>query len=383
MELRTMITPANLIAALLTLSPLVIAAFFPQSVTGRPRRLPVWAQLVSPAGLSVPYVLVACGGGVFRWGWFALYAVLPVAVASLLWQAGRADPGIQPPQRQMPVAGDPGQPPQRQTPVAGDPGVQPPQGQMPVAGEPDLSPQRQMPVAGDPGQPPQRQMPVAGDPGQPPQRQTPVAGDPGVQRGNWRDFLVLAVLGLAVDLRWFEGAWPAHLAIFSKMLLLDAGIYGFIAVRQLEGIGFDLRLRLRDAAIGLREVALYMPLALALGLGLGFLHLHRGWPGLAPIAGAWVFTFFFIAVPEELFFRGWLQNLLERRMGRTPALFLTAVLFGLAHFNKRAVLFNWRYVLLAAVAGVFYGRAWRQQRRVGASAVTHATVDAIWSLWLR
>jgi hypothetical protein len=326
MELRTMITPANLIAALLTLSPLVIAAFFPQSVTGRPRRLPVWAQLVSPAGLSVPYVLVACGGGVFRWGWFALYAVLPVAVASLLWQAGRADPGIQPPQRQMPVAGDPGQPPQRQTPVA---------------------------------------------------------GDPGVQRGNWRDFLVLAVLGLAVDLRWFEGAWPAHLAIFSKMLLLDAGIYGFIAVRQLEGIGFDLRLRLRDAAIGLREVALYMPLALALGLGLGFLHLHRGWPGLAPIAGAWVFTFFFIAVPEELFFRGWLQNLLERRMGRTPALFLTAVLFGLAHFNKRAVLFNWRYVLLAAVAGVFYGRAWRQQRRVGASAVTHATVDAIWSLWLR
>src|SRR5436309_3501605 len=27
--------------------------------------------------------------------------------------------------------------------------------------------------------------------------------------GNWREFLVLAVLGLAVDLRWFEGAWPA------------------------------------------------------------------------------------------------------------------------------------------------------------------------------
>jgi len=45
--------------------------------------------------------------------------------------------------------------------------------------------------------------------------------------------------------------------------------------------------------------------------------------------------------------------------------------------------FNWRYVLLAAIAGVFYGRAWRRDRRVGASAVTHATVDAIWSLWLR
>jgi len=70
-------------------------------------------------------------------------------------------------------------------------------------------------------------------------------------------------------------------------------------------------------------------------------------------------------------------------MGPTPALLVTAGLFGLSHFNKRAVLFNWRYVLLAAVAGVFYGRAWRWQRRVGTSAITHATVDTIWSLWLR
>jgi membrane protease YdiL (CAAX protease family) len=294
-----MITPANLIAALLTLIPFLGAAFLPRSVAGQVRRLPGWAQLLSPAALSVPYVLVACGAGVFRWGWFALYAMLPVAIAGLLEQARRIDSG------------------------------------------------------------------------------------PSGQRGNWQDFLVLATLGLAVDLRWFEGAWPAHLAIFNKMLLLNAGIYGFIVLRQLDGVGFDLRLRLRDATIGLRELAIYTPIALALGLGLGFLHLHRGWPGLAPIAGAWVFTFFFIAVPEELFFRGWLQNLLERRIGRAPALFLTAAFFGLSHFNKRTALFNWRYVLLAAVAGVFYGRAWRQQRRVGASAITHATVDAIWSLWLR
>lgn len=291
-----MITPSNLIAALLTLAPFLAAAFFPQWAAGRARSLPPWAQLASPAALSVPYLLVAAAGGVFRWGWFALYALLPVVVASLLWQAGRID---------------------------------------------------------------------------------------GIQHGNWRDFLVLATLGLAVDLRWFEGAWPAHLAIFNKVLLLDAGIYGFIAIRQLEGTGFDLRLRLRDAAIGLRELAWYMPLGLALGLSLGFLHLHARWPGITAIAGAWIFTFFFIAVPEELFFRGWLQNLLERRMGRMAALFLTAILFGLAHFNKRAVHFNWRYVLLAAVAGVFYGRAWRSQRRVGASAITHASVDAIWSLWLR
>lgn len=203
------------------------------------------------------------------------------------------------------------------------------------------------------------------------------------QHGNWRDFLILGVLGLAVDLRWFEHAWPPHLAVFNKMLLLDAGIYGFLLVRQLDGVGFDLRLRLNDARVGLRELVFYAPMAIALGLSLGFLHLHTSWPRLGQLAGAFVFTFFFIAVPEELFFRGWLQNLLERHFGRYPALFLTAALFGLSHWNKRTAHFNWRYVLLAALAGIFYGRAWRQDRRVGASAITHASVDTIWSFWLR
>lgn len=201
--------------------------------------------------------------------------------------------------------------------------------------------------------------------------------------GTWRDFFLLTILGLSVDLRWFEHAWPARLTVFNKFLLLDAGIWGFMVVRHLDGVGFNLRLRLRDLGIGVRELVLYTPIAIALGLSLGFLHLHPTAPWLVRLPWAFLFTFFFIAVPEELFFRGWLQNLLERRIGRYRALFLTAALFGLAHFNKRAVHFNWRYVMLAALAGIFYGRAWRDQRRVGASAITHACVDTIWSIWLR
>jgi membrane protease YdiL (CAAX protease family) len=86
-------------------------------------------------------------------------------------------------------------------------------------------------------------------------------------------------------------------------------------------------------------------------------------------------------VPEELFFRAWVQNLLERRVGRRAALVLAAILFGLSHFNKRSARFNWRYVLLATIAGVFYGRAWRENRRVPASTITHASVDWLWGLW--
>jgi uncharacterized protein len=203
------------------------------------------------------------------------------------------------------------------------------------------------------------------------------------RRGNWRDFLVLAALGLAVDLRWFEPAWPPGYSVFGKMLLLDAGIFAFQGVRQLDGVGFDLRMRRDDVVIGLREFLFYALIAIPLGLGLGFLHFHAALPQPLRAIEASVFTFLFIAIPEELFFRGWLQNLLERRIGRTAALLATAALFGLSHWNKRTMSFNWRYVAMAAIAGVFYGRAWRAQRRVAASSLTHATVDTLWSLWFR
>ena len=296
MNLHSILQPLVLIAGLLTLIPVLGAAFFPARVHGLAQALPRTARLFGPAILCVPYALTALSFGIFHWRWLALYALLPVALSFVMGQAKSADPA---------------------------------------------------------------------------------------QQGNWRDFLVLAALGLAVDLRWFEPAWPAGLAALGKMLLLDAGIFAFLVVRQLDGVGFDLRLRWRDAGFGLREFCFYTPIALALGLSLGFLHVHASWPSPLGFIGAFLFTFVFIAIPEELFFRGWLQNLLERRLGRTAALLVTAVLFGLAHWNKRTANFNWRYVVLAALAGIFYGRAWRAQRRVGASAITHASVDTVWSLWLR
>lgn len=294
-----MINTAVVIAAALTLLPFLWAAFSVSRLSGWAGTLPTWMRLLWPCVLCVPYLLVACSAGMFQWRWLVLYAVLPVVVAVVLWQAGHSDPQ---------------------------------------------------------------------------------------QRGSWLDFAVLAVLGLAVDLRWFEHAWPAHLSAFNKILLLNAGIYGFQVLRGLDGVGFDLRLRSNDVRVGLRELAFYVPIAISIGLRLGFLHWHGmwpGWPKLMQLPASLVFTFFLVAVPEELFFRGWLQNLLERRMGQYAALVTTAVLFGLSHWNKRTAHFNWQYVLLAALAGIFYGRAWRQGRRVGASAVTHAAVDTIWSFWLR
>jgi CAAX protease family protein len=201
------------------------------------------------------------------------------------------------------------------------------------------------------------------------------------QRGNWRDALILLVLGLAVDLRWFDSAWPHGWEALGKVLLVDAGLYGFLGIRQLSGTGFDFRLRWRDWKTGLRELVFFAPVVIALGLALGFIQPHRNLPSPERALLLWLEIFFFVALPEELFFRAWVQNLLERRVGRRSALVIASVLFGLSHFNKRSAHFNWRYVLLASTAGIFYGRAWREQRRVPASTITHTFVDWLWSWW--
>jgi membrane protease YdiL (CAAX protease family) len=288
------VTPVAIAALALELVPAVLFGCIAERLARAVGRWPVVVRVVFPALLVAPYAMVSISGHMFCWGWFALYAALPVVIAWLLLRAAAAD---------------------------------------------------------------------------------------AEQRGNWRDALILLVLGLAVDLRWFDRAWPPGLRALNELFLVDAGLYGFLAIRQLNETGFDFHLKWSDWKTGLRELVFFTPFVLVLGLALGFIHPHRNLPGISGALLRWIAIFFFTAVPEELFFRAWVQNLLERRVGRRSALVIASLLFGLSHFNKRSAHFNWRYVLLATIAGIFYGRAWRENRRVAASTITHASVDWLWGLW--
>ena len=292
------VTPVAIAAFGFELTVAAVFAFAAEKVAGVVQHWPAALRIIFAAIFVLPYLIVATSAHIFEWTWFALYALLPVAIAWLLTRAAAADPE---------------------------------------------------------------------------------------QRGDWRDAFILLVVGLAVDLRWFEGAWPNGLRALNELFLVDAGLYGFLAIRQLSGTGFDFHLRWSDWKTGLRELVFFAPAVIALGLALGFIHPHANRPGIGSATLRWVLIFLFTAVPEELFFRAWVQNLLERRVGRQAALVVASVIFGLSHFNKRLSArmphFNWPYVLLATIAGIFYGRAWRENRRVPASTITHASVDWLWGLW--
>jgi hypothetical protein len=203
------------------------------------------------------------------------------------------------------------------------------------------------------------------------------------QKLAWQDCVALLTIAVVLETRLFGGAWPYNgLGSLPKLYLADVALYLYLVVRPLEGVGYSLIPRLSDLAIGLREWLFFLPLALGLGFALHFIGFFPRHPSVGHVLGAVLVVFLLTAVPEELFFRGILQNLLEPRMGKNWALVLTSLLFGLSHFHKGAA-FNWRYVILASVAGVFYGRAWRKRRRVFASSLTHTLVDVVWGLWFR
>lgn len=82
-------------------------------------------------------------------------------------------------------------------------------------------------------------------------------------------------------------------------------------------------------------------------------------------------------VAEEAFFRGLLQGRIAAFLGNSSrgeivALLVASVLFGLTHAAG-----GWRLILLATIAGLGYGVAYRQTKRIEASIATHFIVNAV------
>jgi membrane protease YdiL (CAAX protease family) len=213
---------------------------------------------------------------------------------------------------------------------------------------------------------------------------------------NWRDVLAMVALAVPVSAGWLQGiwVWPQDIYIFRPIFCVLLGGYTFMVLRNLEGVGFRLVWRQKDIGYGLLNLLAYSLLAIPLGLMLNFIHPHAMAPltrGAAethsPVLS---FLFLFIgiyltvAIPEEFLFRGILQNILTRTLKKGPrgvyGLLIASVVFGLAHLHHPPRP-NWRYAILATLAGIFYGNVYRTRQRLCASALTHALVDTIWHFW--
>jgi membrane protease YdiL (CAAX protease family) len=200
---------------------------------------------------------------------------------------------------------------------------------------------------------------------------------------HWQDALALLWLELPVVFGKIGGIWnvPENLDFMARVFLLGVGAWSFLVLRSMEGSGYEFRIArasVRDMAIAF---AGFGAVALPLGWAMRFITWNPQFHGLPDLLIDYVTIFLFIAILEELFFRGVLQNLLEGSLrSRYFAQALAAAIFGLSHI-RHAPGPNWRYVALASVAGWFYGSAYRNRRNVMASAIVHAAVDTVWRTW--
>jgi membrane protease YdiL (CAAX protease family) len=205
--------------------------------------------------------------------------------------------------------------------------------------------------------------------------------------GCWQDLLTLALIWVAVKFGPSHWVWPypeARLAyIFTVIVAVNLAIAGFLLLRRTKNVGYDFGWGSGWFFYVFGSLALFALIAIPLGIRIHFIayapRVHE-WKMFLPLS---VGILFFTAWPEELLFRGLLQNLLSRAMGNDLAGWLAAsVLFGFSHITNLHFP-NWRYVLLASIAGLFYGWTWRKTGSIFASTVVHGSVDVLWHFLFR
>jgi membrane protease YdiL (CAAX protease family) len=64
-------------------------------------------------------------------------------------------------------------------------------------------------------------------------------------------------------------------------------------------------------------------------------------------------------------------------------MYSASVILVASHLNNGPPIPNYKYFLMASIAGLFYGRAWRNTGSLMASSMTHALVDTFWSVVFR
>ena len=194
----------------------------------------------------------------------------------------------------------------------------------------------------------------------------------------------IAILLLWLPLEFAAGARlvprPAqgflHSVAYGIAILL--GVVLYLGFRRFEGMKYNLPRGSRDGWLPLVGFAVSAPVLIALGVAIGFIPAPH-WPvqRAGAMAAAAPLIFVGTALPEEILFRSLIQNLLMQRFGTGWRTLLAAsVIFGCAHLdNGPQALPNWRYAIVATVAGVAYGAVFQRASTVLSSAGLHMLVD--------
>ncbi len=201
------------------------------------------------------------------------------------------------------------------------------------------------------------------------------------------DVLLLVVMATVLVGKVMPDLYPRpmprlRLDVLGQLMWFRLGIMAFTSIRKMEGVRLGFIPEKREWAIGIGYFLLFIPVALAANHWIGFARYTPPslpwWQESALACATFAGFLWVVAYGEEFFFRGLLQQWLSQWLGgRAAGLITASVLFGFVHLWFRQFP-NYRFAMLAALAGLFYGLSFQQGRGVRAAMVTHALVVTAW-----
>jgi membrane protease YdiL (CAAX protease family) len=200
------------------------------------------------------------------------------------------------------------------------------------------------------------------------------------QRTN---FPIILMLWLPIEFAVGASSIPKELQGFFHTVAYGIAIllalWIFLIFRDLPGMKYNLPRGTRDLMTPLIGYVLVAPILIPIGLWLSFIQPFHVPAQLS--VGLVLRTFLIILVatafPEEILFRALIQNSIMQKLGFTnKALLVAAVIFGCAHLNNGpGPLPNWRYAIMATIAGFAYGKVFQKSSSVFSSAILHALIN--------
>ena len=212
-----------------------------------------------------------------------------------------------------------------------------------------------------------------------------LASSRGKPPGTWEDYAAAVFIWLAV---WPNPPYRMLYPLFpyppplthtlSILLALSTAVAAYVLGRWLDGAGYAVEWRRGFGPAFLFSFCIFAAIAIPLGIKIHFIAFSPSLTRIRSLPIAAVGIFFFTAWPEEFLFRGIIQNCLTRSFNNKWAgLAVASVIFGFSHI-LHAPAPNWKYVLLATIAGFFYGRAYMKTGSIFPGVLVHALVDLTW-----
>jgi membrane protease YdiL (CAAX protease family) len=211
-----------------------------------------------------------------------------------------------------------------------------------------------------------------------------------MRRSVVADLLFLAFIAAVYLSKIFDqiyGHPAAHvpLGILGRLMWIRLSLMAVLSLRSIQLVRFGFVPSLAEWRVGALLYMCFLPVGGGIAYLLRFRQFHppemEWWKLALVLIGTFLAFLWVVALFEEFFFRGFLQSLFTHVFqSQALGLIAASLLSGLAHLTFHSFP-NWRFAILGAVSGAFYGVAFLKAKSVRGSMVTHALVVTTWRVF--